>query len=170
MLPSNSRSGVLAVMVMASCLLAGCASNRREAYLQDKAAAHVYRQPIAEVWSQAKALLSEEGYSMMEAQGRYEMQTEWLMLGAPSSLGTTYARYLVRGGQKAPGQTTVVFHRQMRVQSQGAHNTSTGGSAGSAGTDSNTLDRDHAMEWKLLQRVDAEAAKALEAEAARNVP
>ncbi|WP_225409297.1 hypothetical protein [Stigmatella hybrida] len=82
----NFRSGVIAWMLAASCLLAGCASNRREVYLQDKAGAHVYRQPIAEVWSQAKA-----------------------------------------------------------------------------------LDRDYALEWKLLQRVDAEAAKALEAEAAQNV-
>jgi uncharacterized lipoprotein len=165
MLLVKARRGVIAGMVVMGCVLAGCASNRRDAYLQDKAAAHVYRQPIAQVWAQAKALLGEEGYSMMEAQGRYEMQTEWLMLGAPSSLGTTFARYLVRGGEKAPGQVAVVFHRQMRVQSRGA----SGGDAPGAGTDSNTLDRDHAMEWKLLQRVDAEAAKALEAEAAKNV-
>ncbi|WP_281248559.1 hypothetical protein [Stigmatella aurantiaca] len=32
--------------------------------------------PATAVWSQAKALLSEEGYSMMEAQGRYELEAE----------------------------------------------------------------------------------------------
>jgi uncharacterized lipoprotein len=165
----NLRRGVFAVLVMACSLATGCAGNRRETYLQDKASSHVYRQPIAEVWLQAKALLSEEGYSFREAQGRREMETEWLMLGAPSSLGTTYARYLVRGIEKAPGQTTVAFHRQVRVVSSASHDTATGGTAAGPGTDSNTLDRDREMEWKLLQRVDAEAAKNLQAEAAQNV-
>ncbi|MDC0706931.1 hypothetical protein POL68_00445 [Stigmatella sp. ncwal1] len=169
MLPLNSRWGAIALVVAAFTLTSGCASSRRDAYLQDKAAVHVYRQPISEVWLKAKELLSEEGYSVMEAKGGYELQTDWLMQGAPSSLGTSYARYLVRGAEKGPGQATVAFHRQVRVQSQAAHDTSTGGSAAGSGTDSNSFGRDHAIEWQLIQRVDAETAKAWEAEATQKV-
>jgi hypothetical protein len=169
MMLSKSRIGSTSLLVVALALTTGCAANRRDAFLQDKARTHVYRQPIVEVWPKAKELLTEEGYSVMEAKGGFELQTEWLMQGAPSSLGTSYARYLVRGLEKGPGQSTVEFHRQVRVQSQAAHDTNTGQAAEGPGTDSNTLSRDHAMEWKLLQRVDPETAKTFEAEAAQKV-
>ena len=81
------------------------------------------------MWPKAKELLTEEGYSVMEAKGGFEMQTDWMMEGAPSSLGTSYARYLVRGIEKGPGQCTVEFLKQNRVESQGAHDTSTGAAA-----------------------------------------
>ena len=163
-----SKSSAL-LLVAALSLTTGCAASRREAYLHDKAGAHVYRKPVAEVWPKAKELLAEEGYSVMEAKGGFEMQTDWLMQGAPSSLGTSYARYLVRGIERGPGQCVVEFHRQNRVESKAAHDTSTGGSQDALGTDTNTLTRDYAMEWKLMQRADPEVAKGLEAEAAAKV-
>jgi hypothetical protein len=170
MLSKSQLGSTTLLLVAALALTTGCASNRREAYLHDKAGTHVYRKPVAEVWPKARELLAEEGYSVMEAKGGFEMQTDWLMQGAPSSLGTSYARYLVRGIEKGPGQCVVEFHRQNRVQSQAAHDTSTGETAKEGiGTDSNSLARDYAMEWKLLQRVDPEAAKSLEAEAATKV-
>ncbi|MDY7225878.1 hypothetical protein [Hyalangium rubrum] len=169
----TSRLGSTALLLVAALALStGCAANRRDAYLHDKAREHVYRKPINEVWPEVKAMLAEEEFSIMEAQGGYELQTDWVMEGAPSSLGTSWARYLVRGIEKGPGQSAVQFHKQARVQSQPPNDGNTGYPAegiGHAGTDSNTLSRDHAMEWKLLQRVDAEAAKALEAEAAQKV-
>ena len=170
MTPSKSPLGSTALLLVAALALAtGCAANRRETYLQEKASTHVFRQPISEVWPKAKEVITEEGYSVMEAKGGFEMQTEWLMQGAPSSLGTSYARYLVRGIEKGPGQCTVEFLRQVRVESQAAFDSAKGKAAEGPGTDSNTLSRDYAMEWKLIQRADPEAAKALESEATTKV-
>lgn len=168
----KSKLGSTALLVASLLLSTGCAANRQEMYLRDKARDHVYSQPISEVWPKVKELLAEEEYSVQEAKGGYELLTDWVMQGAPSSLGTTRARYLVRGMEKGPGQSVVHFHRQTRVESRAAHDTNTGATGEdllAQGTDTNQLDRDNAMEWKLLQRVDAEAAKAIEAEAAQKV-
>lgn len=155
------------LLVAALALSTGCAANRREAYLQDKAGTHVFRQPLAEVWPKAKEVLADEGYSVQEAKGGYEMTTDFQMEGAPSSLGTSYARFLVRGIEKGPGQCSVEFIKQARVESKGAHDTNTGAEA--APEASNSTNRDHAMEWKLIQKADPETAKAWEAEAAAKV-
>jgi uncharacterized lipoprotein len=169
MTPSKSPLGSTALLLVAAlALTTGCAASRRETYLQEKAGTHVYRQPIAEVWPKAKEVLVEEGYSVMEAKGGFEMVTDWMMQGAPSSLGTSYARYLVRGIEKGPGQCSVEFLKQNRVESQGAHDSNTGESAG-VSADPGSLTRDHALEWKLVQLADPEAAKAMEAEAAQKV-
>jgi hypothetical protein len=63
----------------------------------------------------------------------------------------------------------VEFLKQTRVQSQAAHDTNTGGAMANAGNESSSLSRDHALEWKLIQKVDPQAAKALEAEATQKV-
>jgi uncharacterized lipoprotein len=168
MMPSKSPLGSTTLLLVAAlALTTGCAANRRETYLHERAGTHVFRQPIAEVWPKAKEVIIEEGYSVMEAKGGFEMQTDWMMQGAPSSLGTSYARYLIRGIEKGPGQSSVEFLKQTKVQSQAAHDTNTGGSMENAGNESNSMTRDHALEWKLIQKVDPEAAKALEAEAAQ---
>jgi uncharacterized lipoprotein len=165
---SKSSLGSTALLLVAALALStGCAANRRETYLQEKAGTHVFRQPIAEVWPKAKELITEEGYSVMEAKGGFEMQTDWMMQGAPSSLGTSYARYLIRGIEKGPGQCSVEFLKQTRVESQAAHDTNTGKSMEGAGNASTAMTRDHELEWKLIQKVDPEAAKTLEAEAAQ---
>jgi uncharacterized lipoprotein len=165
---SKSPFGSTALLlVTALALTTGCAANRRETYVQEKAGTHVYRQPLAEVWPKAKELLTEEGYSFKEAKGGFEMMTDYQMEGAPSSLGTSYARYLVRGIEKGPGQCSVEFIKQSRVESKGAHDTNTGADAQAAA--STTTNRDNAMEWKLLQKADPETAKAWETEAAQKV-
>jgi hypothetical protein len=64
----------------------------------------------------------------------------------------------------------VEFLKQTRVESQAAHDTSTGQAAKEGmGTDSNSLSRDYSLEWKLIQKADPETAKAWEAEAAQKV-
>jgi hypothetical protein len=166
-LPKSPFGSTALLLVTALVLTTGCAANRRETYLQEKAGTHVYRQPIAEVWPKAKELLTEEGYSFKEAKGGFELMTDYQMEGAPSSLGTAYARYLVRGIEKGPGQCSVEFIKQSRVESQGAHDTNTG-AAGQAGASGST-NRDYAMEWKLIQKADPETAKSMEAEAAQKV-
>lgn len=166
-LPKSSLGSTALLLVAVLALSTGCAANRREAYLHEKAGTHVYRQPIAEVWPKAKEVLTEEGYSFKEAKGGFEMVTDFQTQGAPSSLGTSYARYLVRGIEKGPGQCSVEFIKQSRVESQGAHDTNTGKAAEVSA--SNSTNRDYDLEWKLLQKADPEAAKALESEAAQKV-
>ena len=168
MTPQKSSLASTALLLVAALALStGCAANRRETYLQEKAGTHVYRQPIAEVWPKAKEVLTEEGYSVQEAKGGFEMTTDFQMEGAPSSLGTSYARFLVRGVEKGPGQCSVEFIKQSRVESRGAHDTNTGAEATAGAATSTT--RDYAMEWKLIQKADPETAKAWEAEAAAKV-
>jgi hypothetical protein len=124
----------------------------------------VYRKPIAEVWPQVRTLLKEEGFSLMEAPGAFEITTEWLQVGAPSSLGTAYARYLVRGRQPNPGMTQVEFLRQNRTETRSAPTPAFAAEQPAGLGTGGNLQRDLEMEWKLLQRVDPEAAKGLKAE------
>jgi hypothetical protein len=159
-----------ALMLLAAVALAatGCAARQREAYIQDKAHEHVYRAPLAQVWPHARALLQEKGYSLREAPGGFEAQTEWLQTSAASSLGTTFQRYLVRGRERGPGLSSVEFYKMVRSESRGADNVDEhggrgGGMATTAASNQSVLDLE--MEWELLQRVDPEAAKAYQAEA-----
>jgi hypothetical protein len=166
---SKSTLGSTTLLLLATlALVTGCASNRRETYLQEKAGTYVFRKPLSEVWPKAKEVLSDEGYEdFKEAKGGFEMTTDFQMEGAPSSLGTSYARYLVRGIEKGPGQCSVEFLKQSRVESKGAHDTNKGLDA-EATADTSTA-RDYALEWKLIQKADPETAKAWEAEAAQKI-
>jgi uncharacterized lipoprotein len=167
MQPRNRWSwSVLSVFVLAA-LAAGCASSRREMYVQDKASDYVYRKPIGELWPQVRTFLTEKDLALRESPGGYEIATDWQQQGAPSNLGTSYVRYLVRGVQPSPGLTSVQILRQNRVESgQGAMASSNNRTAG---TDSNNRTRDREMEWELLQRLDPEGAKAITAEAEKSV-
>ncbi len=167
---SMSRRAATALLVVASLALttAGCAGRRREAFLHDKAREHVYRKPAAEVFPQALALVKEKGFSFRTGKEGLEASTEWLMQGAPSSLGTTYARYLVRGIEKGPGQCSVEIWKQLSNESRGADNT-TGRpnevTEAAPRTDTGNFNRDEELEWELIQRVDSESATALKAQA-----
>lgn len=155
-------------LLAAFALTTGCAASRREAFMQDKAHNHVYRLPLAELWPHARQLLVDKGYSLQENKGGFEAQTEWLQTSAASSLGTTYQRYLVRGVERGPGQSSVEFTRMTRTESRGADNADQNGSQGggvSRTAAASQTQPDLMMEWELLQRVDAEAAKAYESEA-----
>jgi uncharacterized lipoprotein len=157
----------LPVVLFASALLAaGCAAKRREAYLQDKTREHVYSKPLNDVWPQARMLLKEKGFSLRETPGSYEIATEWLQTSPPSTLGTSFTRYLVRGKQPSAESSTVEFLRQNRVEAgAGAVHSGTGERQAGSGTNTTNLERDLEMEWELLQRVDPEGAKALTTEA-----
>ncbi len=169
MTPSNRSPWSLSLVLLAvASLAAGCASARREAYIQDKAMQHVYRKPIAEVWPQVRSMLQEKELEMREAPGAYEISTDWQMVGAPSSLGTAYVRYLVRGKQPSPAMCSVEIFKQNRTESGQSVDTRTGARQ-SVGNDVTNMSRDMEMEWELLQRVDPEGAKALREEAAQAV-
>ena len=169
MTPSNRSPWSLSLVLFAVVSLAGCASARRDAYIQDKAMKHVYRQPIAEVWQQVRSMLQEKELEMREAPGAYEISTDWQMVGAPSSLGTAYVRYLVRGKQPSPAMCSVEIFKQNRTESgQGPMDARTG-TRQAIGNDVTNMVRDMELEWELLQRVDPEGAKALREEAAQAV-
>jgi len=167
---SLSRRGATALLLLAAVSLttSGCAGRRKEAFLHDKAREHVYRKPIAEVWPQALALLKERGFSFRVGKEGFEASTEFKMEGAPSSLGTTYVAYLVRGIEKGPGQCSLEYWKRISTESRGADNT-TGrpNEVAESGprTDTGNFNRDEELEWELIQRVDSESAAALKAQA-----
>ncbi|MCP3136172.1 hypothetical protein [Pyxidicoccus xibeiensis] len=167
---SMSRRGAAALLMLVavSFTTAGCAGRRREAFLHDKAREHVYRKPIAEVWPQALALLKERGYSFRAGKEGFEASTEFKMEGAPSSLGTTYVAYLVRGIQKGPGQCSLEYWKRISTESRGADNTTgrrTEVNDAAPRTDTGNFNRDEELEWELIQKVDSESANALKAQA-----
>jgi uncharacterized lipoprotein len=170
MTPSKRSPLSLSLVLLAvTTLVTGCAASRREAYVQEKASQYVYRKPIAEVWPQVRMLLKERDLPLREAPGAYEISTDWHMVGAPSTLGTSYVRYLVRGKQPTPSMCSVEIFRQNRVEAgQGPVDARTG-QRRAIGTDSTNLQRDMELEWELLQRVDPEGAKALRAEAEQRI-
>jgi uncharacterized lipoprotein len=160
----------LSLVVLAVATIAtGCAAARREAYIQDKAMQHVYRKPIAEVWPQVRSMLQEKELPLREAPGGYEISTDWQMVGAPSSLGTAYVRYLVRGKQPTPAMCAVEIFKQNRTEAgQGPMDAQTG-QRREIGTDTTNMTRDMELEWELLQRVDPEGAKALREDAEKSI-
>lgn len=169
MKPSNRSPWCLSLVLLAVASLAGCATARREAYIQDKAAQHVYRKPIAEIWPQVRSLLQEKELELREAPGGYEISTDWQMVGAPSTLGTAYVRYLVRGKQPSPAMSAVEIFKQNRTESgQGPMDARTG-QRQQIGNDVTNMVRDMEMEWELLQRLDPEGAKALREDAEKSV-
>jgi hypothetical protein len=166
MLPSKrSQWSPPVVLLAVSLLAAGCASSRREMYIQEKASGHVYGKPLAEVWPQVRSLLKEKDLPLREAPGAFEIATDWHMLGAPSSLGTNYVRFYVRGKQPSPVTCSVEIFRQNRTESGPGPVDARTGQRQSLGTDSTNMTRDRELEWELLQRVDPERARALRAEA-----
>ena len=167
-MPSRARPSWSLLPVLALAVLAtGCASSRREMYIQEKASDYVYRKPLGELWPQVRSFLTEKELALREAPGAHEISTDWQQQGAASNLGTSYVRYLVRGHQPSPGLSSVEIVRQNRVESgQGAMATPNNRTAG---TDSSSRTRDREMEWELLQRLDPEGAKALQAEAEKTI-
>ena len=138
--------------------------------MQEKASQYVYHQPIAEVWPQVLTLLKEKELPLREAQGGYEISTDWQMVGAPSTLGTNYVRYLVRGKQPSPAMSSVEIFKQNRVETAQNQGARTGrGEETPGGTHSNNLQRDMEMEWELMQRIDPEGTKALREEAEKTI-
>lgn len=159
----------LSSVVLAVCLLAvGCTASRREMYLHEKASGHVFHKPIAEVWPQVRSMLRERDLPMREVQGGFEIATDWWMQGTPSSLGTSYVRYYVRGRHPSPETCVVEIFRQNRTTRDSEDMASTSNRMSGA-TDTNAMTRDRELEWELLQRVEPETAQTLRAEAEKSI-
>jgi uncharacterized lipoprotein len=170
MKPSKHSPLSLSVVLLAIATLAtGCAAARREAYVQERASQYVYRKPIAEVWPEVRMLLKEKDLPIREAPGAYEISTDWYTVGAPSTLGTNYVRYLVRGKQSSAAMCSVEIFKQNRVETAQSSSAARDNQREASGTDTSNLQRDRELEWELLQRVDPEGAKALRAEAEKAI-
>lgn len=161
---------LLAVLLVAP----GCATQRRAAYLQEKAGAHVYEMPLSHLWPNARELVKIRGYSVREAPGGFELITEWLQTNNASALGTTYQRYLVRGRSLGPNRSSVEFLRAVRTVSANADgvrdDVNVYGAKTSSARGAHNFASDHELAWELLRYVDVEAAKKYTDEATQQYP
>lgn len=144
-----------ALLAISALCFSGCAAVRQQAAQEDTARDHVYREPLAEVWPEALALLKDKGFSVktLDAEG-HSAETEWLLIGTPTSLGTTYARYSVSGVERGPSQSTVHFMRDERTQTRAADGRTQHQDIGIQGAGLYPTTRDTALEAELRQRVE----------------
>lgn len=164
----SSVARITLVAVAALATLAGCAGSAKERFVTERASQYVYDKPIDEVWEHARALLREEGFGLREVAGGYELLTDEKE-GQVSSMGTSFIKVYAKGQKVGADGCTVQFMRHTRTSAGERGGVGSGSEAReareggmSAGAQST---RDVMLEWKLLQRVDPEAAKKIEAEA-----
>jgi uncharacterized lipoprotein len=162
-------------LLLALLLVApGCATQRRAAYLQEKAGEHVYNVPLSQLWPNARELVKARGYAVREAPGGYEFITEWLQTNNASSLGTTWQRYLVRGHAKGPNRSSIEFLKVVRTVSVNADgvrdDVNVYGAKTSSPRGAHNFTSDHELAWELLRYMDAESAKKYTDEAAQQYP
>ncbi|WP_426754336.1 hypothetical protein [Myxococcus sp. Y35] len=159
--------------------LSGCSNSLRKNYLRDKAANHVYRQELAELWPHVQEVLRSHGYSWKEMPGRYVLETEWLDSGGGSLGPGTASRFLVQGIVLASGGTALRVMRGDRLSQyvgvgyvdkeinsdadyvQAVANNQ---ASGTLPTQQNYF-RDLEIELEILRRSDPEAAARFDAEA-----
>jgi hypothetical protein len=174
-------------VAMVLCLVTGCAAHHRENYLKDRAAEHVYRQPLSEIWPRVKAVLDDKGYYYEELPGSFFLQTDWKQAEGSGSLGDSYTRYLIEGTELKGGGVSLHVVRNDASSRYVAVSPSGRRSGPLTGTEAAMVDashrdvtiqrelmrhsdRDLQMEWELLQVIDPEAAAALEKDAQAKFP
>ena len=92
-----SRLLLVASAVACAAVAAGCAGNKRDTYLRERAGEHVYSIPPAELYQQAAGLLKAKGFSLRENAATFQAVSEWKQDSGGSSLGTSYTRYQLTG-------------------------------------------------------------------------
>lgn len=174
--------------VLAAVLLVGCAAQKQENYLRDRAAEHVYSQPLEEMWPRVKAVLQRQGYSWREMPNRFVLETEWKENGG-GTLGHSYSRFLIEGMRlKNGGAVLRVMRNDASSQPTAVSYAGTTGPINSAraandamvnASNSNTSGmtpvqkrayRDLELELAFLRMIDPDAAAALETEAQTKYP
>jgi hypothetical protein len=182
------RASQRGVAVLAAVLLAGCAAQKRENFLRDRAAEHVYWLTLEEMWPRVKAVLRSEGYSWREMPNRFVLETEWKENGG-GTLGHSYSRFLIEAVRlRSGGAILRVMRNDASSQPTAVHYAGTTGpvngprAANNAminAANSNTTGmtamqkqayRDLELELELLRVIDPAAAAALEAEAQEKYP
>jgi hypothetical protein len=169
-------------------LLAGCAAQQRENYLRDRAAEHVYEQPLEDMWLRVKAVLENQGYSWREIPNRFILETEWKENGG-GTLGHSYTRFLIEGMRVRSGgailrvmrndassQPTAVNYAgttgpitSTRAANDAMVNASNSNTTGMTSVQKRAY-RDLELELELLRVIDPDAAATLEAGAQTKYP
>ncbi|MBF5042940.1 hypothetical protein FGE12_11120 [Aggregicoccus sp. 17bor-14] len=186
MRPSSLRPRML--LLALGLLSAGCAGNRQEQRLEAEAAKFIYVAPPPKVWAEAKALLKARGFTVNEDQaGRYVMSTPWTEVYASEDMGTQLRRFLVVGKDMGQGRFIVRIyninyttvgnvdsHPSMGNHEYQRDSGSSGGGGGGgmifskkgqgAAPAKGWYQRDLAMEWHLLERLEPELAEELKHE------
>jgi hypothetical protein len=174
-------------VAMVLCLMTGCAAHHRENYLKDRAAEHVYKQPLSEIWPRVKAVLDDKGYYFEEVPGGFALVTDWKQTEGSGSLGSVYTRYLIEGTEVKGGGVSLHVVRndassRYVAVSPGGRRTGplTGSEAARVDASHRDVmierellkhsDRDLGMEWELLKAIEPEAAAALEKDAQAKFP
>jgi hypothetical protein len=129
----------------------GCAHFRaaaaEDAYRRDAAERFVYRKPCGTLWPELRKALFSDGLEVKDADSgeAFSIETE------PSEAGTTSTRYLITG---AP-----VDKRQCRIEAL---------KQTTQGKEKPRTERDLMLEWRLIERLDRDAAEKIndDAEAA----
>ncbi len=177
-------------------LLAGCATWQKENFVKEQAGVYVYEMPVEQVWPQARAMLTEQGYTYRELPGRFLAVTEWKEENGSSEMGASFSRYMVEGQKiddthcrvrflrntmlSAPtGDMAMTSTERHAAQSTAAANAAAQGTAGRAGPAATAQGRagrtataaegvrDLHAEWLLMQRVVPEDAEEIQDEADR---
>jgi hypothetical protein len=140
----------LAVLIVVLALAPGCAGLQHmmltRRYINQQTQTYVYPRALPEVWAYARQLLFEYGYSVHDTGEAltFTLETEWR-----NDEGDGASRYLVQG--------QAVGERGCRVQLTRFERSPRG----------DRWQRDVAMEWMLLRRVDPEGAARIAADADR---
>ena len=167
------RSSLSRLLLVSTALVvaAGCAGNKRDTYVRERAGEHVYSMPAADVYRHAVDLLKSKGYSLREQPATFQAVSEWKQDGGGSNIATAWSAYQMAVRPVSPTSCTVMFIKQNRVeQAQGLNESRSGGDRNAAGTTSASGSRDLLMEWELLQKADPQTAEQLQAQAAQANP
>ncbi|MFL5347323.1 MAG: hypothetical protein ACJ8AT_21270 [Hyalangium sp.] len=99
-------------LFLSALLLTACAGSSQ--VLRDEAAQHVYSQPLAQVWPQVEAFMTEQGYSFRTAPGQYVLRTEWRENGTGGA-NRTLVSYLIQGEPHAAGGCILRVSRGLKA-------------------------------------------------------
>ncbi len=95
-------------------LVSGCATVQRENFARDRAAEISYAKPVAEVWPEVVALLSEKGFHSKQDPDSFTLETEWKVWNPSSRMTAQYAKY-VAIARTLPNQRVIVrFYRNTK--------------------------------------------------------
>ncbi len=127
----------------------GCASFRaasaKHAYVEKQTASHVYSKPLAEVWPAARKMLFSGGYEVKDTDAS-NAETEWKVEKNHRT------RYLLSGIAVDDGSCRIEFTRAEEQQDKGTWSAL-------------DTDRDLKMEHDLIEQVEPDRAKQIDAEA-----
>jgi hypothetical protein len=178
------RAAGVCLAIATLLAVTGCSGSLRKNYVRDKAAHHVYRKQLVEIWPTVHAVLKEKGYSWRENPGRFVLETEWRESGGGTLGPTTSSRFLVEGLRMASGGVALRVTRLDRT-SQAVGSSYVDGQANNPRERAAAINinnnraslpteqrfaRDLELELELLQRIEPQAVAKLEADALRAHP